>query len=385
VKTIRTILALLLLAMPTLKAQFVYTISNGTISITACTNYPGALTIPNTIDGLPVTSIGSGAFFNNNLTSATIPSSVTNIGDGPFENCAYLTAITVYPNNPAYSSVQGVLFDKNQTTLIQFPGGLGGSYDIPDSVTNVASLAFVFNRNLTGVTIPNSVTSIGDDTFQFCFSLSRVMMGNGVITIGANAFNSCGLTNVTIPNSVSSIGDSAFYACNNLINVAIPNSVTSLGPSAFSVCSSLTSVTISSNVTSILDNTFAYDYNLTYVVFTGNAPSSVGLEAFYPESQVTIYYLPGTTGWSSTFNGFPALLWNPSITASPFIYGLRNYQFGFNITGTTNIAVVVEACTNLVNSNWIELQTNTLSEGSFHFSDSQWANFPYRFYRLRPP
>jgi hypothetical protein len=98
-----------------------------------------------------------------------------------------------------------------------------------------------------------------------------------------------------------------------------------------------------------------------------------------------VYYLPGTTGWGSTFSGCPALLWNPQAQTGDGSFGVLNNQFGFNITGTTNIPVVVEACTDLANPAWSPVGTNTLTGGSSYFSDSQWTNYPARFYRLRSP
>ena len=109
--------------------------------------------------------------------------------------------------NSAYSSVDGVLFNKSQTTLIQYPGGKAGSYTIPNSVTSIGFAAFAGCTSLTSVTIPNSVTSIGGYAFSGCTSL----------------------TSVTIPNSVTSIGDATFSGCTSLTSVTIPNSVTSIG------------------------------------------------------------------------------------------------------------------------------------------------------------
>ena len=150
-----------------IKYDFTYTTNNGTITITGYTGSGGAVTIPDTINGLPVTSIGDNAFYYcTSLTSVTIPTSVTSIGDyafyrctsltsvtiansvtsignQAFADCTSLTAITVDTNNPAYSSVDGVLFNKSQTTLIQCPGGKAGSYTIPDSVTSIGDYAFV--------------------------------------------------------------------------------------------------------------------------------------------------------------------------------------------------------------------------------------------------
>ena len=99
-----------------------------------------------------------------------------------------------------------------------------------------------------------------------------------------------------------------------------------------------------------------------------------------------MYYLPGTTGWGPTFGGRPTALWvlpNPLILASSV--GVQTNAFGFIISWATNIAVVVEACTNLANPAWSPVGTNTLTGGWSYFSDPDWTNHPTRFYRLRSP
>ena len=118
------------------------------------------LTIPN-----GVSDIGIAAFYGcSGLTSVTIPASVTNIGYGVFEECYLLTAITVDTDNPFYSSVNGVLFDKDQTTLIEFPDAVGGSYTIPNSITQIGNHAFSGCR-LTTVTMDTNIISLGDYAF----------------------------------------------------------------------------------------------------------------------------------------------------------------------------------------------------------------------------
>ena len=99
----------------------------------------------------------------------------------------------------------------------------------------------------------------------------------------------------------------------------------------------------------------------------------------------TIYYLPGTTNWSSPFGGLPAVLWNPQVRTADISFGVRTNRFGFNITGTTNIPIVVDACTNLTNPAWSPLQNCTLTNGSLYFSDPGWTNYPARLYRIRWP
>jgi YD repeat-containing protein len=447
--------------------QFNYTTNNGTITITGYTGPDGAVSIPSTLNGLPVTSIGYAAFASRtsltsvtipnsvssigsqafaectSLTSVTIPNGVTSIGDEAFRGCTSLSAITVDALNSFYSSVAGVLFDKSQTLLIQYPGGKSGSYAIPNSVTNIGDFAFYRCFGLTSVTIPNSVTSIGYAAFNVCISLTSVTIPNSVTSIGDGAFDSCdSLTSVTIPssvtsigngafeqcyglsaitvdalnsfysgvagvlfnksqttliqcpggkagsymipNNVTSIGENAFGGCKSLTSVTIPNSVTSIGVNAFHHCTSLTNATIGNGVTSIGDIAFDYCTSLTGVYFQGNAPS-IGLDTFLFANNVTVYYLPGTTGWGTSFGGLPTALWKPLVETSVANFGVRTNRFGFNISWASGMVVVVEACTNLANPIWSPLQTNTLISGTSYFIDPQWTNYPGRFYRLRSP
>jgi hypothetical protein len=120
------------------------------------------------------------------------------------------------------------------------------------------------------------------------------------------------------------------------------------------------------------------------VYFKGNAPSA-GSTVFNSDNNTTVYYLSGTTGWSSIFAGRPAVLWNPQVQTSGASFGVRTNRFGFNLTGTSGLVIVVEACTNLASPFWQPVQTNTLTSGSSYFSDSQWTNYTGRFYRLRSP
>jgi len=149
---------------------------------------------------------GAGAFQDcTNLTNVTIGSGVTDIGRSTFWDCTSLTAITVATANTAYSSDNGILYNKNKTTLIQYPQGKKGAFTIPNGVTSIGSFAFQRCTGLTSVTIPNSVTEIGDQAFADCTSL----------------------TSVTIPNSVTSIGEGAFSGCSNLTSVTFQGSIPS--------------------------------------------------------------------------------------------------------------------------------------------------------------
>jgi hypothetical protein len=521
-------LLVLLLALPAVvQAQFSFTTNNGTITITGYSGPQWVVTIPGTINGYPVTNIGASAFYSASLTGVTIPDSVTNIGEGAFYGCYYLTTVTIGTNvtsigvdafvacysltninvvaaNQTYSSSSGVLFDKEQATLLQFPDGLGGSYTIPSSVTSIGVDAFAFT-GLTSVTIPtslinfgtgfeycssltnitvaasntvysslsgvlfdkaqmtllqfpeglggsytisNSVTSIGDDAFFRCSYLTNVIIEDSVTSIGGGAFSLCnGLTSVSIGDNVTNIGDEAFYRCNGLTSVmigngvtsigsevfddcpsltnitvaasntaysslsgvlfdkaqmtllqfpeglggsyTIPNSVTNIGEFAFADCSSLSSVTIGSSVSSIGFFAFYHSSSLTGVYFEGNAPTVTDdFSVFSGDNNGTVYYLPATTGWGSTFDLWPTAPWflpNPLILNASLGFGVQTNMFGFIISWATNSSVVVEASTNLANPDWSPVSTSTLTGGFSYFSDPQWTNYPTRFYRIRSP
>jgi hypothetical protein len=355
------LLTVAFLALPVaVHAQFTYITNNGAITITGYTGSGGNVTIPATINGLPVTSIGDEAFSGSPLISVTIPDSVTSIGDGAFYNC----------------------------------------------------------ESLTSVTIPDSVTSIGYSAFYLCYNLANVAMGNGVTSIGDSAFADTALTSVTIPNSVASIGASAF-ADTALISVTIPDSVTAIGNEAFEYCYTLTSVTIGDGVTSVEYYTFGKCFSLTTVMI-GNSVTYIGVGAFSDCGALasvfiasdapsvdwwgeqfdyfdgwddvlegaTVYYLPGTRGWTDYFAGERTALWflpNPLILNKGPGFGVQSNQFGFTISWATNLPVVVEACSNLSNPVWIPVGTNILVGGTSYFTDPQLANLSARFYRLRSP
>ena len=244
--------------------------------------------------------------------------------------------------------------------------GFGGDVTIPWAinglpVTSIGNWAFYQRSSLHGVTIPDSVTSIGKYAFEYC-DLTSVTIGNSVTSIGQEAFCYCySLTNITIGNSVTSIGIDAFRLCTSLNSVTIPNSVVSIGDEAFDTCSSLTGV-----------------------YFQGNPPG-LGSSPFYGSDNVTVYYLPGTTNWTAIFAGRPAVLWNARAQTCDASFGVRTNRFGFTVTGTTNIPIVVETCTNLAGATWTPRQTCCVTNGSIYFCDPQWTNHPTRFYRLRWP
>lgn len=196
--------AFTLTASASTEGYYTYKISDGEANITVVAqSISGDITVPSTLGGYPVTSIGDHAFYNcSNLISIIIPNGVISIGKNAFSDCSSLTSII-----------------------------------IPDSVRSIGSYAFYECGSLRSVTMGNSVTSIGDWTFKNCSSLTSVTIPDGVTRIGNYAFTDCrSLTNIAIPDGVIGIGDRAFQGCRNIESIVIPDSVRSIGDYAFSGC-----------------------------------------------------------------------------------------------------------------------------------------------------
>ena len=271
-----------------------------------------------------VTEIGVYAFKGcTSLTSITIPNSVTNIGDSTFWGCSSLTAIYVAVDNKNYTSVNGVLFNKDKTALICYPAGkTDKSYNITNSVTSIGDYAFNGCSSLTSVTIPNSVTEIGGSAFVGCASLKSITMPNSVTSIGDMAFYKCSsLTSITIPDSVTSIGSSAFSDCSKLRSITIPNSVTSIGAWAFNGCTGLTAINVAmENQNYVSPDGVLYNKDKTTIICypagkKGNnykipdGVTEIGSIAFSRCSSLTSVTIPNsvTSIGSGAFNGCTSL------------------------------------------------------------------------------
>jgi hypothetical protein len=210
-----------------------------------------------------VKSIGDGAFcFCENLQSVNIPHSITKIGSGTFndcyslvtvtipnniteierafEGCVNLTAIEVEEGNTHYTSVDGVLFSKDMTELVCFPGGKTGAYIIPNTVEHIGWAAFTCSR-LSSVVIPDSVKGISPQAFYYNPFIESIIIPDSVEYIGLDAFRECvGLKSLVIGKSVKGIGYCAFMYCDKLDSVFIPSSVKEIQDDVFRGCTNLT-------------------------------------------------------------------------------------------------------------------------------------------------
>lgn len=225
---------------------FDFNLTTGTI-----TKYNGTDTvvvIPSKINGVTVTTIGTDAFLGLNITSVTIPDSVTEIGSNAFADCTNLTSVnyagdwsnlTIQSGNPAVQDAANEqLFDfaftpDNTAVIVNNYKCKGTAADVTipsrykgKPVTAINNAAFP-NSAVTSVTIPDSITSIPDAAFVNCSKLTNISIPNSVTYIGFSAFSSCtSLKSITLPSSLSTIGNSAFAGCPSSMTVTYPGSKT---------------------------------------------------------------------------------------------------------------------------------------------------------------
>ena len=264
----------------------------------------GEVVIPKTIEGYEVKGIGArysgAAVFQGftGITSIVIPDSVISIDGSAFDGCTSLAEITVSPDNKNYSSVDGVLFNKDGSELIVYPKGNGRSaYTVPDGVTSISGSAFSGCTSLTEIVIPDSVTSIGESAFSGCTSLSKVKLSNNLRIIQERTFSGCtSLKEITIPDSVTEIGEFAFSGCTSLLKVVLSKNMTAIEAQTFSGCSSLESIIIPEGVTKIGTRSKSEDSMFDGAAFYGCTSLK---EIIIPDSVTEI--------WSSAFSGCTSL------------------------------------------------------------------------------
>ena len=348
-----------------------------------------------------VTNIGSFAFWYTSLTDVTVPDSVRSIGTRSFYSCRDLTnvvigkgvtsigneaflecaleSIEVSTNNPAYASQDGILFDKDMSTLIQYPRRRNGeAYAIPDGVVSLGDNSFHECTNLTSVTIPDSVTSIGSRAFDSCSRLYSVSIGSGVRNIGADAFTmsyanpddwypyyDTWLSEVHIHDlaawcRISFANEKAtpfWYAHTLFLNgeplrdLLIPSGITKLGQYAFYGISGLTNVIISDDVTSI--GSHAFDDCWLFSLTIGNGVKDIGSYAFNENSLRTVSIPDGVTtigNWAFARNR-----------------SLEDVTIGTNVTQIGQCSFLY--CTALTNVT-IPTSVTQIGEGAFQYCKS---------------
>jgi BspA type Leucine rich repeat region (6 copies) len=392
--------------------------------------------------GNGVTNIGDLAFnCCTGLTAITIPGNVASIGTAAFNSCSNLASVMIdsgkigdfafgYCGNLNTVQLGGSVANIGDFAFA-FCTGLTG-LTIPQSVNSIGVNAFDSCNGLANATINGG--NIGDYAFSSCGSLGSVVIGNNVTNIGVGAFAGCSsLTNLMVSSSVTDIGGSAFSSCQSMINVTVGSGVSRIGSGAFSDDYNLQNVYFLGDPPMLADanglfagvntavakiyfqpgttgwspqlqthdgsfgvktNQFGFnvscDNNLLVVVEACTnlenplwLPVATNLGPFYfSDSQWRNYPARFFRPRTPSLGGLPVVLWNPTIQTRDARFGVGSNQFGFTITGTSNIPVVVEACTNLAGATWTPLFTGTLTNGSLRFSDPDWKNYPGRFYRI---
>ena len=216
-------------------------------------HYEGDIVIPETIsvDGntYTVTSVLQGVFRNSpRLTSVSLPKTVVSIGLQPFVGCPMLTTIVVAADNPVYTTIDDVLYDKALTTVFACAEAKSGDYVAPPTLSLIMSGAFSGCEKLTSVTLPSCVMGIESKAFQGCANLQEIIIPEACSSIGDEAFEGCKkLKNVEIPQQLSKIGNSAFANCTSLYRISLPATITEIGMTPFSGCTNLLSIDVDSD------------------------------------------------------------------------------------------------------------------------------------------
>lgn len=226
------------------------------------------VTLPN-----GVISIGKGAFINcSRLECIDFPDSLESFGECAFD-CTNLKSISVSSKNKKFSSVDGVLFDKDKERLILYPSGNEKKeYTLPNSVKVINESAFFRCKNIEKVNLPDTVTSIKPEAFHYCGNLKNIVLSSNIKSIEEGTFSNCeSLNEIVIPEGVEKISSYAFSECESLSNVSIPNTVKRISSDAFSNCEALTDFTIPQNVEEIDGNIFVGCSNLKNIIIKNDS------------------------------------------------------------------------------------------------------------------
>ena len=190
-----------------------------------------SLIIPEGVIEIGEEALGGGAYFS----TINIPSTVTKIGKRAFLSLANLETITVDKNNPSFSSLNGVLFNKNKTELLCYASRVEkSSYVVPQTVTSIGEFAFEYNDWLVDVTLPTGLKSIGFGAFTCCRSLENINLPNSLTSLGQGVFTRCyALKKISVPESITVLPENLFYCCESLEEIDLPSNLTSIGGEAF--------------------------------------------------------------------------------------------------------------------------------------------------------
>ena len=375
------------------------------------------------------------AFYKcSNLINLNVPKSIESFPVVGWwdEKCweySNIENINVSSENETYSSVDGVLFNKDKTELILYPAGKRqANYSIPETVNEISEGAFYTANNLKSIEIPDSVVSISEEAFDYAENLSDIKISDSVSVIGDgafdntswynnqedgvvyiskclyeykglmpentsisikdgtksicdNAFSCCSnLINVEFPNSVTYIGKEVFYDCDSLIDVKLSENITYLGYNAFSACENLKSINIPEKLTETGGDVFENCTNLETVYFNAiasNDDEDVSFDFGFENSVKTVIYGDKVTKVASDFNNNSNL---ERVVLGSNVKSIGNNAFS-GCTNLTSITIpesvteigdrAFENCTNLLG---LQIPANIEKIGDDAFDDTAWYN-----------
>ena len=255
--------------------------------------------------GSKLSSIGRMSFYYcENLTGVVIPESVAFIGEAAFGACMAITEIAVPETNTAYKTVDGNLYNYEETSLIQYAiGKADKSFTVPASVISIGYEAFRYAKNLESLLFAEGckLASIGESAFDCCIALVDISIPDSVSSIGISAFSNCELLKtITIPENVTVIETGVFGNCKALTEITIPSGIISIGSSAFYRCEKLKTVTVTEigRLESIGERAF-YECLRLESIFLPVSIKSIGNDAFaYCHSLSNVYYSGSEEEWS---------------------------------------------------------------------------------------
>lgn len=364
---------------------YTYTINDNYATVIFCdSSASGSITVPSTLGGYVVNKIDTYAFENcRNITSVILPDSITLLGQNAFsgcdklnsvvigngvlkipewlfynctdletvtigstvekiniaafENCSGLKNINVSDNNPYYSSLNGVLYNKDKTELICYPQGkTDEAYVVPESVLTVGDGVFVNTNALTGIVLGSKVEAVSDGAFAGCGSLATISVNEnnklysseagvlfnkekstlvsypqakadesyevpeGVLAVLPYSFSNCiNLAKLMLSDSINEIGKYGFYNCMKLSDISLSSEIESIADSAFSLCSSVEAITIPEGISAIGKYAFSGCENLKKVTLFDSV-TSIDLSAFnYCDAITDVYYTADTNKWDT--------------------------------------------------------------------------------------
>lgn len=243
--------------------------------------------------------------YRNSISAVLLSDGVDSVSDFAFCSCPNLIGISVPEENYFYTSVGGILFRKDKTTLVQVPGSFSGSYSIPETVCTISDGAFYGCHSLSSIVLPDNLTSIGEAAFYSCSSLEHISIPDGVTRIENHTFAGCtALSSVTLSQNVTSIGISAFRSCSSLTSIVIPESVTSISNYTFCDCIDLSSVQLPESVYRIGKNAFTNCSKL-HKISLPESVTTIEDDAFNGCKSLTSIVIPDgvkTIAWGTFMN-----------------------------------------------------------------------------------